>query len=264
MTKTEVDRLRRFGFNFRTGGTHSSRTMMLEDLCFLLSSVPDISAVKTDYVRAIKEDNCLGKRSMRTRVLTTRHLVELYALDPSVTIFRVLLYFWKRDSDNQALLALLCAYCRDPILRLSAPFILTLPEDTFVSREHLEEFIDDKYPSRFSRATLKSTAQNINSTWTKSGYLLGRTKKTRSRVRATPGAVSYALFLGYLLGERGNALFRTEYVSLLDCSVEGAIELANQAALKGWIVFKRLGNVIEVLFPNLLTSQEMEWLREQD
>lgn len=264
MIKTEVDRLGRFGFNFRTGGTHTARTMMLEDLRLLLTSVPGISAVKSDYVRAVQEDNCLGKRSVRTRVLTTRHLVELYALDSSVTIFRALLYFWKRDSDSQAFIALLCAYCRDPILRMSAPFILALPENTVVSRESLEDFIDEKYPSRFSKATLKSTAQNINSTWTKSGHLHGRTKKIRSLVNPTPGAVSYALFLGYLLGERGNSLFKTEYANLLDCSVERAVELANQAALKGWIVFKRLGNVIEVIFPNLLTSQEMEWIREQD
>ncbi len=268
MIKTKEDRLGRFGFKFRAGGTHTARTMMLEDLRLLLSSVPSLSnlpsvgATKGDYVKAIMEDNCLHKRSMRTRILTTRHLVELYALDSSVTLFRALLYFWKRDPDSQALLALLCAYCRDPILRLSAPFILALPENTVVSRESLEEFIDEKYPSRFSKATLKSTAQNINSTWTKSGHFHGRTKKFRSLVNPTPGAVSYALFLGYLLGERGNALFKTEYVNLLDCSVEHAIELANQAALKGWIVFKRLGNVIEVLFPNLLTSQEMEWLRE--
>lgn len=264
MTKIKRDKLERFGFNFRTGGAHTARTMMLEDLRLLLSSVPSLDAVKSDYVRAVKEDNCLGKRSMKTRLLTSRHLIELYALDHSVTIFRALLYFWKRDANSQALLALLCACCRDPILRMSAPFILKLPENTLVSRENLEEFIDEEYPSRFSRATLKSTAQNINSTWTKSGHLRGRTKKVRSLVSATPGAVSYALFLGYLLGARGNALFKTEYANLLDCSVDRSIELANQAALKGWIVFKRLGNVIEVLFPNLLTSQEMEWLREQN
>lgn len=270
MIKTKEDRLGRFGFNFRAGGTHTARTMMLEDLRLLLSSVPSLSnlpsvgSAKGDYVKAIMEDNCLHKRSMRTRALTTRHLVELYALDSSVTLFRALLYFWKRDPDSQALLALLCAYCRDPILRISAPFILNLPENTVVSRNILEEFIDEKYPSRFSKATLKSTAQNINSSWTKSGHLIGRAKKIRSVARATPGATSYALFLGFLMGERGGLLFKTEYANLLDCSVERSIELANQAALKGWIVFKRLGNVIEVLFPELLNTQEMEWLREQN
>jgi len=33
---------------------------------------------------------------------------------------------------------------------------------------------------------------------------------------------------------------------------------------KGWIVFKRIGNVMEVLFPSLLTSEEMKWIHEQN
>jgi hypothetical protein len=73
--------------------------------------------------------------------------------------------------------------------------------------------------------------------------------------------VSYALFLGYLNGVRGEALFHTEYAKLLDCSMERAIELAEDASRQGWIVFKRVGTVIEVLFPNLLTEEEMEWIR---
>jgi len=28
-------------------------------------------------------------------------------------------------------------------------------------------------------------------------------------------------------------------------------------------VFKRIGNVVEVAFPHLLTEQEMEWVHEQ-
>jgi len=70
--------------------------------------------------------------------------------------------------------------------------------------------------------------------------------------------------LRYLASARGKALFRTEYVKLLDCSFNKAIELAEVASRKGWIVFKRVGDVIEVLFPNLITAQEMEWLREQN
>ena len=62
----------------------------------------------------------------------------------------------------------------------------------------------------------------------------------RSRAMATPGSVSYALFLGYLIGVRGEALFRTEYFAhLLDCSLDQAIELAEEASRRGWIVFKQ-------------------------
>jgi hypothetical protein len=111
---------------------------------------------------------------------------------------------------------------------------------------------------------LKSTAQNINSTWTKSGHLRGRAKKIRSRAKATPGAAAYALLQGYLSGLRGESLFSSEYAKLLDCPVDRTMELAETASRRGWIVFKRVGSVIEVLFPNLITAQETEWIREQN
>jgi hypothetical protein len=69
--------------------------------------------------------------------------------------------------------------------------------------------------------------------------------------------------LGYLSGVRGESLYYTEYAKLLDCSMEQAIELSTEASRKGWIVLKRLGSVIEVLFPILLSDKEMEWVREQ-
>ncbi len=264
MDQSKIETLSRFGFRFEKGGVHTSRTMMLEDIKLLLSYVSSPSASKSDYLQAIEEDNCLGKRSGKTRKLTGSHLVELYSLDPSITIFRALRYFWERDPDGQPLLTLLCAYSRDSILRMSVPFIMHHSEGERVSRESLEEYIEDKFPDRFSKATLKSTAQNLNSTWTKSGHLIGKAKKIRDRASATPGSVSYALFLGYLTGVRGEGLFRTEYARLLDCSIDRSIELAEEASRRGWIVFKRVGDVMEVLFPNHLAEQEREWIREQN
>ena len=263
MTKKN-SHLSQLGFSFKRAGAHSARTMMLEELIALLAYVERPDADKRDYLRAIDDENCLGKRSGKTRILTYRHLVDLYSLDRTNVIFRSLLYFWNRDIDGRPLLALLCTYARDPIFRSTAAFILKLPESTTVTRESLEEFIDSQEPGRFSKATLTSTAQNINSTWTKSGHLLGRVRKVRTRANPTAGSVSYALLLGYLTGERGQALFQSEYIKLLDRTFDRAIELAEEASRKGWIVFKRVSDVIEVLFPNLINQEEMEWLREQN
>lgn len=58
-------------------------------------------------------------------------------------------------------------------------------------------------------------------------------------------------------------LFKTDYAQLLDCSFEKAIKLAEDASRRGWIIFKRVGDIIEVLFPNLINKDEMEWIREQ-
>ena len=247
----------------RAGNEGCRWEAMLDELAALLGYVGLEDASKGDYLRAVEEDNCLAKRSGKTRRLTYRHLAELYSLDTAHILFRALRHFWERDEAGRPLLAVLCAYARDSIFRSTAPLILKCPEGTVINRESVEEFIDSQEPGRFSKATLKSTAQNINSSWTKAGHLTGRVKKSRTHPTPTPGSVSYALLLGYLTGTRGQGLFRTEYIKLLDCTRDKAIELAEEASRKGWITFKRVGDVIEVLFPSLINQQEEEWLREQ-
>lgn len=263
MSNTERNNLARFGFDFKQSGVHTSRTLMLDELEVLLSYLDNSGADKADYFKAIDDENCLGKRTQANRKLTYRHLANLYTLEQSVAIFRALLYFWQRDQQGRPLLGLLCGYCRDALLRLTTHLIMSFSEGTVVDREMLEQFIDHQQPGRFSPATLKSTAQNINSSWTQAGHLTGRARKTRTQAKATSGSVAYALFLGYLTGVRGESLFQTEFAKLLDCPIDKAIDLAEEASRRGWIVFKRVGRTIEVLFPNLLTQQEMEWLREQ-
>ena len=256
-------KLERLGFSYERGGVHTARTMMLAELSALLSFVGVADATRADYLEAIQTANCLGKRSGKTRTLTFRHLADLYALDPSLLVFRALRFFWQRDMDGQPLLAALCAYARDPMLRATAPFILGFQEGATITRESMEELIDAQEPGRFSKATLKSTAQNINSSWTQSGHLAGRARKVRARAVATPGAVAFALLLGYVSGLRGESLLKSDFTRILDCSYEKTIELAEDASRRGWISLKRVGQVVEVLFPNLITAQEMEWLREQ-
>jgi len=257
------DSLEKYGFSQERGSVHMARTIMLLELEQLLAAVPASAESRTDYINAIEEDNCLGKRSHKTRVLTRRHLTALYTLNPDIALFRALRYFWQRDLEGRPLIAALSAYARDSLFRATAPFVLELSEGQVFSREALQGYIDEKYPGRFSKATLLSTAQNLASSWAQAGHLCGKLKKSRAQAKATAGSTAYALFLGYLLGERGQSLFSTDYAKLLDCSFEKAVECAETASRKGWIVFKRVSNVIEVLFPSLLTRQEMEWIREQ-
>ena len=253
-----------FGFKFNKGGTHTRRTMMLDELSLLLSYISDNYATREDYIRAIYEDNCLNKRSGNNRKFTATYLTELYALDPNILLFRSLLYFWQREEKAHPLLALICAYCRDPLLRSSAPCIFNSMEGDAVNKLTLENHISKQLPDRFSNNTLSSIVRNINATWTKSGHLKGHSKKIRSRAKATPAATAYALLISYLRGARGEAIFQSEYMLLLDCSGEIAMELATEASRRGWMVFKRIGNVMEVQFPNLLTEEEMEWVYEQN
>ena len=234
---------------------------MFDDLTVLLSD-GRVEQSRDSLVGAIEQDNILGKRSVQSRKLAVRHLAKLYALDRNVPLYRAFVFLWKRDPSGRPLLAFLVAYVRDAVLRSSAPFILGLKDGEPFQRESLESFIDDLEPGRFSKATLKSTAQNLAGTWTKAGHLRGRVKKTRSRVKPAPSAVAMALLLSFVCGDRGQLLFESEYIKLLDCSASQGMELAETAASKGWINFKRVGSIMEVAFPRLLTPEEREWIVE--
>jgi hypothetical protein len=85
--QSDTHELARFGFSFERGGAHSSRTLMLGELVALLDYVREPESSRADYRKAIEESNCLGKRSVKTRALTYRHLVDLYGLDPSQAQF---------------------------------------------------------------------------------------------------------------------------------------------------------------------------------
>lgn len=259
MTDTQ---LARFGFGFSKRSVHVARTLMLAELTDLLAAVPDAKE-QQDYIKAIIDENCLGKKSFNNRKITADQLIQLYTLDPQVTIFRNLLYFWQRDEKGRPLLALICAATRDSTLKLSAKLILEAPQGELVTLDQVKDYIENLFPDRYSKVTLTSMAQNIRSTWTKTGHLSGRITKKRTQPESTPGTVAYALLLGYLMARRGTELFETEYVKILDCTRDRAAELAEQAGVRGWIVFKRIGNVMEAIFPNLLTEQEVTWLREQ-
>jgi hypothetical protein len=252
------------GFSLDVGGAHTARTIMLDELRQLLetSSGPDQS--RQGYRNAIVDDNVLGKRSEKSRVLSFRHLVDLYGLDPALLVFRGLVFFWNRDPEGRPLLAILSAYARDALLRQSANFILGTQANEIITRVALEHHIETAFPERFSPATLKSTAQNINSSWTKAGHLTGRNKKIRSRATPTPGSAAYAVFLGFLSGGRGLSLFETEYAKILDCPRQQTMELSQAAASKGWITTNQIHDVFEVSFSNIIGKEDLEKLREQN
>lgn len=236
---------------------------MVGELRALLDALP-ATATQSDYRAAIIEGNVLGKKTLATRRLTARYLVELYALNDQVVLFRVLRRLWDADQEGRPLLALLCALARDPILKMTADPVLTSPRGQVVAREDLEAAVAAAAPGRYSPASLASIGRNAASSWTQSGHLTGLRVKRRHNPVATPANVAYALFLGYLGGARGQLLMDTSWTRLLDVSVDRLAALASKAARRGWIDFLHAGSVVEVRFPVLLTLGEREALRGED
>jgi len=247
------------GFRGGARGTHTSRTMMLSELASVLEATPD-GASLADYRAAITEGNVLAKRTASNRRLTAQRLSEVYGLDAAVHLFRHLRFFWELDDQGRPMLACLCANARDPLLRVTAPRVLSARSGEVVTSEELEEAVEASAPSRFNPPTRNKIARNALSSWTQSGHLEGRRVKTRRRPVVTAANTAYALLLGYLCGLRGSMLFGTFWTGLLDVPTEKLHAMTAEASRREWLDYKRLGTVVEVGFNGLLTRREKELL----
>ena len=238
-----------------SGGTHTSRTMMLADLQTLLGTVP-ADARHEVYKTAVIEDNVLGKGSESSRKRSFRYLRELYLLDPAQILFRALRDLWDKDPQGRPLLAMLSSLARDSSLRATTEGVLPLPRGAPVSSHDLEDVLQQHFDHSYSDSIAFKIGRNAASSWTQSGHLKGRTRKVRSKAEPTPGATAYALLLGYLTDQRGVGLFDTLWADTLDRGTSGLHNLAVAAGQRGWLEYRQAGNVIDVGFRWLLRETE--------
>lgn len=233
------------GFRFGHIGTHTSRTIMLDELTAVLAAVP-VNGKPDEYAAAIIEENCLGKQTVSTRRLTLQRLRELYALDPGVPLFRILRRLWDLDAQSRPLLALLTSLARDPLLLATADVILSLPEGAEFQRTAMREALAKAVEDRLNESTLNKVVRNAASSWTQAGHLEGRTFKFRRQVRPTPASVAFALYLAHAAGLAVEESFSSGWVKVLDCSASAALELATAAKRLGLIDLRMAGDVIDL------------------
>lgn len=224
---------------------------MLAELQSLLAACP-ADAARADYLSAIQEDNCLSKRTVATRKLSSQRLSELYALDPEVPLFRVLRRCWYADREGHAILAVLLALARDPLLRITAPPVLRMRSGEELARQQMADALGRAVGSRFSDTTLDKIVRNTASSWTQSGHLKGRGRKVRQPVVSTAVTTAYALFLGYLVGARGAAIFESLWAQVLDAPIDELTSLARDAKRLGLLDMTQAGGVIDVSFSRFL------------
>ena len=245
------------GFKFGDKGAHTSRTIMLAELSTVLHQRP-ASATRADYAKAVVEDNCLGKHTASTRKLSLQRLSELYALEPSVPLFRFLRFFWDADEKAHAQLAMLAALCRDPLLRATASVVLRMKPGEEVARQQFTDVLRDAVDGRLNDSTLDKVVRNTASSWTQSGHLDGRSRKRRVKIQPTPASTAFALLLGFLLGARGRNLFETFFARALDREVDELTFLSMDAKRLGFLDIKSGGGMTVVSFDLILSQQEKE------
>ncbi len=242
--------LESFGLKFSSGGAHISRTMMLNELDAVLAAVP-LSSGGADYRDAILQRNVLGKTTDSTRQKSLRHLRELYALDEGKPIFGLLRKLHATDATSLPLLAIQVAWARDPLLRATTSSVMAVSEGDRVETASLAQALENTFPNQYSELNRNKIARNAASSWTQSGHLAGRVKKTRRRIKPTVAAVSMAFFLGNLADYHGAAVFSNPWCRLLDLNPDRAKALGLEAHRAGVLNLRAVGEVVELSFPLL-------------
>ena len=237
----------------RPGGPSTSQTIMVASLNSLFDALPAASPVDA-YRSAIIEENLLGKRTAGAREWAFRQLRRFYGLDPTTLLFRALRDLWSDPETGRPVLAMLCALARDPVLRASAPMVLTSEVGALIGPDDFERVVDETFPGAYRDSTRRATAQKLASSWQQSGHLAARTpmRKVRAPVASSPAALAYALLLGHLEGVRGEALLDTLWARVLDQPRSRLIDLGVAASQRGMLEFRHAGGLVDVTFRELL------------
>jgi hypothetical protein len=233
------------GFRFGHIGTHTSRTIMLEEISRTFATVP-ADAKSSAYATAIVEENCLGKDTASTRRLTLQRLRELYAFDVVVPIFRILRRVWDLDERGRPLLALLTCLARDPLLLATADVIVGLPQGAEFPRAAMRQALATVVGERLNESTLNKVVRNAASSWTQSGHLEGRTFKFRHPVQPTSATVAFALYLAHAAGLPVKESLASGWIKVLDCNAATATEMATAAKRLGLLDLRMSGDVIDL------------------
>jgi hypothetical protein len=248
-TKSRADAIAA-GFRFGHIGTHTSRTIMLDELGATFEALPP-EAKPAEYAAAIIDANCLGKRTVATRRLSFQRLRELYALDAAVPMFRILRRLWETDAPGRPLIALLSSLARDPLLMATAETVVGLADGEEYQRPAMRGAVEKAVGERMNESTIDKVVRNAASSWSQSGHLVGRTFKFRRTVRPTPAVVAFALYLAHAAGFQGEYMLSTGWLKVLDCGASSALELATAAKRMGLLDLRMAGDVFDLSLDRL-------------
>lgn len=244
-----------FGFYRASTGAHMARSMMLDELTLLIRGTrPDAS--KEALKKAVVEENLIGKPTASSREKTFDHLRRAYGMDASTALWRVLRQFAQQEPQALPLMALVLVYSRDLQLRKSFDLVASLKPGQELPRVQMEEWLEQVFPGRFSKGMKGSMARNVNTTWTATGHLVGKMRKVGSRPKPHWLATTYAMFVGYLAGIRGQLLLDSVYARLVGVDPMTAADHLSIASAHGLLRFRNAGGVVETDFSNLLQPSD--------
>ncbi|MGA2408519.1 MAG: hypothetical protein ABSF81_17475 [Bacteroidales bacterium] len=227
--------------------SHTMRTIMFSEMARVMNA-----GVTEELIHKVIEENITNKKTKSNILKTQKTITSLYSFDFEYPQFKVLQYFWNIvDEKQKPLLAFLFAYGRDYLLFESTDVVLTTPIGEKVLTSKLEENLEKYHPNHYSENTRRSIAQNIASSWKQSGYITGKVKNIRTKTAPDYFIVTFALILAYLDGIRGDFLFASKWVKVLDIIESQVRELALEAARRDLLQYNYAGGVTTISFGNL-------------
>jgi hypothetical protein len=229
---------------------HGSRTMMFLELDRVMAH----GLESGNFLHAMNE-NVFGKQSASGIQKTKGYLRRLYKLDPEDNAFRAFNYFWKMaDLEERPLLALIYAIGQDDLLAESIPVMAKVRLGEKAAVELFEEELEKRHSGDYSANTLRSTAQNIASSWKQAGFLEGKVRNIRIQPAISPKVVCFAFLLAFLRGLRGDFILKSTEVKALGLGESALRELALEAKRLGLLDYQYAGGITSVHFHHLLNQ----------
>lgn len=217
-----------------------------------LEKVMSFSMESGQYLDAMA-DNVFGKKSSDGVKQTKGFLKRLYGFDSQYPPFAAFMYFWKMSEPNEKpLIAFLYAVNQDNLLAESVQVLQNVKLGTKVAVEHFEEIVEKYHPNQYAANTLRSTAQNLASSWKQAGFIEGKVKNIRIQPEITYRTACFAFLLAYLNGDRGDFIWNNIGVNAL-CLQESKLRaLAIECAKNDLMQYQYAGSVTAINFTNLL------------
>ena len=94
------------------------------------------------------------------------------------------------DAASLPLLAVQVAWARDPLLRATTQPAMDASVGEPIETTSLAQALETTFPNQYSELNRNKIARNAASSWTQSGHLAGRAKKTRQRINESTISVS--------------------------------------------------------------------------
>jgi len=219
-----------------------------------LAKVMNHGIESDNYYDTLKQ-NVISKATQSGITKTSRYLKSLYDLDASQPQFMAFKHFWSIANErDKPILALIYAIGNDYQLKNSIPVINNTEIGKKVTVESIESNIENLYPQKYSANTKRSMAQNIASSWKQAGFITGKVKNIRTQPEINYLVLTFAIFMAYLNGLRGDFILTSDWVKALTLDERTIRSLAIEAAKRDLLQYQYAGSITSITFKNLLNK----------